>query len=178
MCRTPVDKGARVLVGGERGHEGENGHWYEPTVLVDVDHTMECMREETFGPTLPIMKVADAEEAIRLANDSQYGLGASVFSKDAARGEAVARRIEAGAVCINDALVNYSALELPMGGVKSSGMGHRHGAGGIRKYTHQQALLTSRLHAKKDLHMYPYTAKMTGRLSKLVRFLYGRGKRE
>ena len=172
------DKGARVLVGGERGHEGENGHWYEPTVLVDVDHTMECMREETFGPTLPIMKVADAEEAIRLANDSQYGLGASVFSKDTARGEAVARRIEAGAVCINDALVNYSALELPMGGVKSSGMGHRHGAGGIRKYTHQQALLTSRLHAKKDLHMYPYSAKMTGRLNKLVRFLYGRGRRE
>ena len=113
-----------MLVGGERGHDGQSGYWFEPTVLVDVDHTMECMREETFGPTLPIMKVADAEEAIRLANDSPYGLGASVFSKDVARGEAVARRIEAGAVCVNDALVNYSALELPMGGVKASGMGH------------------------------------------------------
>ena len=65
-----VDKGARVLIGGQRGHDGEIGYWFEPTVLVDVDHTMECMREETFGPTLPIMKVADAEEAIRLANDS------------------------------------------------------------------------------------------------------------
>ena len=73
--RDAVDKGARVVVGGERGHEGQGGHWFEPTVLVDVDHTMECMREETFGPTLPIMKVADAEEAIRLANDSPYGLG-------------------------------------------------------------------------------------------------------
>jgi hypothetical protein len=101
-----------------------------------------------------------------------------VFSKDTARGEAVARRIEAGAVCINDALVNYSALELPMGGVKESGMGHRHGAGGIRKYTHQQALLISRLHPKRDLHMYPYSAKMTGVLSRVVRVLYGRGKRD
>ena len=121
--RDAVDKGARVLVGGERGHEGQGGYWFEPTVLVDVDHTMECMREETFGPTLPIMKVADAEEAIRLANDSPYGLGASVFSKDVARGEAVARRIEAGAVCVNDAIVNYAALELPMGGAKASGHG-------------------------------------------------------
>jgi acyl-CoA reductase-like NAD-dependent aldehyde dehydrogenase len=172
------DKGAEVILGGARGHEGESGYWYEPTVLVGVDHTMEVMREETFGPTLPIMKVADAEEAIRLSNDSQYGLGASVFSKDAARGEAVARRIEAGAVCVNDALVNYSALELPMGGVKQSGFGHRHGAGGIRKFCHQQALLVSRLHPRRDLHMYPYTAKMTARLGQLVRLLYGRGKRD
>jgi acyl-CoA reductase-like NAD-dependent aldehyde dehydrogenase len=172
------DKGAEVLVGGHRGHDGESGYWYEPTVLVGVDHTMEVMREETFGPALPIMKVADAEEAIRLANDSPYGLGASVFSKDAARGEAVARRIEAGAVCVNDALVNYSALELPMGGVKASGIGFRHGAGGIRKFTQQQALLISRLHPRRDIHMYPYTAKMTARLGKLVRFLYGRGKRD
>ena len=172
------DKGAEVLVGGHRGHDGESGYWYEPTVLVGVDHTMEVMREETFGPALPIMKVADAEEAIRLANDSPYGLGASVFSKDPARGEAVARRVEAGAVCVNDALVNYSALELPMGGVKASGIGFRHGAGGIRKFTQQQALLISRLHPRRDIHMYPYTAKMTARLGKLVRFLYGRGKRD
>jgi acyl-CoA reductase-like NAD-dependent aldehyde dehydrogenase len=171
-------KGARVVVGGERGHDGDGGYWYAPTVLVDVDHTMECMREETFGPTLPIMKVRDAEEAIRLANDSPYGLGASVFSKDAARGEAVARRIEAGAVCVNDALLNYSALELPMGGVKASGMGTRHGAGGIRKYAQQQALLVSRLHPRKDVHMYPYNAKMTRRLAKLIRVFYGRGKRD
>jgi len=175
--RDAVDKGAQVLVGGERGHDGERGYWYEPTVLVGVDHTMAAMREETFGPVLPIMRVADAEEAIRLANDSEYGLGASVFSKDAARGEAVARRIEAGAVCVNDSNVNYTALELPMGGVKASGIGFRHGAGGIRKFTQQQALLVSRLHPRRDIHMYPYSAKMTTRLSKFFKFLYGRGKR-
>jgi acyl-CoA reductase-like NAD-dependent aldehyde dehydrogenase len=171
-----VAKGARVLVGGHRG--GGDGLWYEPTVLVDVDHTMDCMREETFGPTLPIMKVSDTEEAIRLANDSPYGLAASVFSKDVARGEAVARRIDAGAVCVNDALINYSALELPMGGAKASGLGSRHGAGGIRKYTQQQAILVSRFHPKKELHMFPYNAKMTRRFGKLVKLLYGRGKRD
>jgi acyl-CoA reductase-like NAD-dependent aldehyde dehydrogenase len=171
-------KGARVLVGGERGHEGRGGHWYEPTVLVDVDHTMDIMREETFGPTLPIMRVADAEQAIRLANDSPYGLGAAVFSKDAARGEAVARRIDAGAVCVNDALINYTVLELPMGGAKASGLGTRHGAGGIRKYAQQQAMLVSRLHPRRELFMHPYTAKMTGRFEKLIGLLYGRGKRD
>jgi acyl-CoA reductase-like NAD-dependent aldehyde dehydrogenase len=94
---------------------------------------MSIMREETFGPTLPIMKVTDADEAIRLANDSEYGLCAAVFSKNLSRAEEVARRLEAGAVTINDALVNYTALELPMGGAKpGSGLGHRHGPGGIK----------------------------------------------
>jgi acyl-CoA reductase-like NAD-dependent aldehyde dehydrogenase len=174
-------KGARVLVGGHRGsagHAAKAGHWFEPTVLVDVDHTMECMTEETFGPTLPIMRVTDTEEAIRLANDSPYGLAASVFSKDVARGEAVARRLEAGAVCVNDAVINYSALELPMGGAKASGLGSRHGAGGIRKYCQVQSLLVSRLHPKKEPHMFPYNAKMTRRLGKAIKFLYGRGKRD
>lgn len=170
-------KGAKVLVGGERGqHDG--GYWYEPTVLVDVDHSMLAMTEETFGPTLPIMKVRDEEEAIKLANDSPYGLGASVFGKDAGHAEAVARRVEAGAVCVNDALINYSALELPMGGAKASGLGSRHGAGGIRKYCQQQAILVTRFATKKDPHMYPYSAKMTTRLSKFFKFLYGRGKRD
>ena len=170
-------KGARVLVGGHRGHEGSGGTWYEPTVLVDVDHTMACMTEETFGPTLPIMKVSDAEEAIRLANDSPYGLAASVFSKDVRKGEAVARRLEAGAVCVNDALINYLALELPMGGVKASGMGSRHGKGGIRKYTNQQAILVTRFALKDEPQMYPYKKGVTKGLQRLIRTIYGRGKR-
>ena len=102
------------------------------------------MQEETFGPTLPIMKIANAEEGVRLANDSAYGLQASVWTGDADRGEALARRIEAGVVCVNDAQINYSALNLPMGGWKTSGLGTRHGAGGIRKYTKTQSLLVTR----------------------------------
>ena len=167
--------GARVLVGGHS--RTDKGQYYEPTVLVDVDHSMAAMTEETFGPTLPIMKVADADEAVRLANDSPFGLAASVWTKDAARGEAVARRVEAGAVCVNDAQINYLALELPMGGWKESGLGVRHGAPGIRKYTRQQALLVTRIAPKKDLHMFPYKARTTRMLGGLVKLLYGRGKR-
>jgi acyl-CoA reductase-like NAD-dependent aldehyde dehydrogenase len=164
------ERGAKVLTGGHRGRD--KGYWFEPTVLVDVNHDMACMREETFGPTLPIMKVADAEEAIRLANDSEYGLCAAVFSRDLARGEAVARRVNAGAVTVNDALVNYTALELPMGGAKpGSGIGYRHGPGGIRKYCRHQSLLISRFNPKRDIHMHPYKARRTRLFGRLLALL-------
>jgi acyl-CoA reductase-like NAD-dependent aldehyde dehydrogenase len=167
--------GARVLTGGHA--RTNDGHFFEPTVLVDVDHSMACMTEETFGPTVPVMRVADAEEAVRLANDSPYGLAASVWTKDAARGEAIARRIEAGVVCVNDAQLNYLALELPMGGWKASGLGTRHGAGGIRKYCRQQSLLVTRLAPKKDLHFFPFRARTTKLIGRALKLLYGRGKR-
>ena len=138
---------------------------------------MAAMTEETFGPTLPIMKVSGADEAVRLANDSPFGLAASVWTKDAARGEAIARRIEAGVVCVNDAQLNYLALELPMGGWKASGLGTRHGAGGIRKYCRQQSLLVTRLAPKKDLHFYPFRARTTKLIGRALKLLYGRGKR-
>jgi acyl-CoA reductase-like NAD-dependent aldehyde dehydrogenase len=167
--------GARVLAGG-RATDG--GRFYAPTVLVDVDHSMSCMTEETFGPTVAIMRVSDADEAVRLANDSPYGLSASVFGKDVARAEQVARRIEAGAVCVNDAQINYFALELPMGGWKASGMGSRHGAPGIRKYCRQQALLITRFAPKKDIQMYPYRARTSKLIRRMLQLLYGRGRRD
>jgi acyl-CoA reductase-like NAD-dependent aldehyde dehydrogenase len=174
--RDAVDKGARVVAGGKRSDSG--GHFYEPTLMLDVDHTMTAMTEETFGPTLPIMKVADAEEGVRLSNDSDYGLQASVWTKDAAKGERLARRIEAGAVTVNDAQINYVALELPMGGWKSSGMGSRHGGDGIRKYTKKQAIVVTRFAPKRDLHMLPYSAKRTKLLERALKLVYGRGKRD
>ena len=137
--RDAVEKGAKVVTGGEPG--AGPGRFYPPTILTDVDHSMSCMVEETFGPTLPVMKVADAERAIELANEGPYGLQASVWTRDEQRGEEVARRVEAGSVCVNDAQVNYAALELPMGGWKESGLGSRHGKDGIRKYTRRQSLM-------------------------------------
>ncbi len=172
-----VQKGARVLAGGSQAAGA--GRFFEPTVLVDVDHTMKCMTEETFGPTLPIMKVSDADEAVRLANDTPYGLGASVFSKNAERGEAIARRLEAGAANVNDAMINYTVLELPMGGAKESGLGTRHGAGGIRKYCSQQAIVvTDKLAMKKEIFMYPYKSRTSKLLAGFFKFMYGRGKRD
>ena len=144
-------------------------------MLVDVDHSMKCMTEETFGPTLPIMKIANAEEGVKLANDSVYGLQASVWTKDVDRGEALARRIEAGVVCVNDAQINYTALNLPMGGWKASGVGARHGAGGIRKYTKIQSLLVTRYALKREPFMFPYKPRHTMLLRRFFKLLYGRG---
>ena len=147
--------------------------------MVDVDHTMTAMTEETFGPTLPIMKIADAAEGVRLANDSSMGLSASVWTRDVTRGEELARQIEAGAVCVNDAQLFYVALELPMGGWKESGMGSRHGKGGIRKYTRQQSIMVTRFAPmKKDIHMMGYKPGTTKLLGRGLKLLYGRGKRD
>ena len=174
--RDAVAKGAKVLVGGHPRPGA--GRFYEPTVLVDVDHSMKCMQEETFGPTVPIMKIADAEEGVRLANDSDYGLQASVWTSDIKRGEELARRIHAGVVCVNDAQVNYTALNLPMGGWKTSGLGTRHGANGIRKYSKVQSLLITRRALKREPFMFPYKASRTMMLRRMFKLLYGRGRRD
>ncbi|MGC2731492.1 MAG: aldehyde dehydrogenase family protein, partial [Candidatus Sulfotelmatobacter sp.] len=127
-----VARGARVLTGGSRLPElGEN--FYKPTVLADVSHEMRIMREETFGPVLPVMAFDSDDEAVRLANDSEYGLAASVWTRDRARGECLARRIHAGTVMVNDVVSCFGISEAPHGGVKSSGMGRAHGRFGLEE---------------------------------------------
>ena len=170
-----VAKGARVLTGGKRA-EGP-GRFYEPTVLVDVNHTMDVMTDETFGPTLPIMKVSDEEEAIKMANDSGYGLNSSVFTKDLEKGERVARRIEAGSTCVNDALMNYLAQEAPFAGMKGSGMGARHSAAGIRKFCQPHTILLTRFAPSKEPTMYPNSAKKAKLLERALVLMYGRKRR-
>ncbi len=167
--------GARILTGGHRGTEGYS---FEPTVLVDVDHSMSCMREETFGPTIPVMKVADAEEAIRLANDTEYGLSASVWTQDEERGLALAARLDAGAVNVNNVMANLSATALPHGGWKESGVGSRFGGeAAIRKYCRAKAITTAKMTPKNELNWYPYTKRRSKTLHRMIRLISARGKR-
>lgn len=130
-----VRQGAEVLCGGRRpkffGLTDLSGFFYEPTVLTGVHHGMRVMREETFGPVLPIMAVEDEEQAIALANDSEFGLSASVWTRDGRRGVHLARALQAGAVMVNDCMSYFGICEAPHGGVKASGMGRTHSRLGL-----------------------------------------------
>jgi acyl-CoA reductase-like NAD-dependent aldehyde dehydrogenase len=170
-----VDKGAKVLVGGKR-RPGE-GRFFEPTVVVDVNHDMKLMQDETFGPILPVMKVVDEAEALRLANDSRYGLNSSVWTKDIEKGTRIASQVQAGSTCVNDAVANYAAQELPFGGVKESGIGVRHSSAGIRKYCHSHAILVTRFAMKKELYWFPFTKRNAKILERILVWMYGREKK-
>ncbi len=135
-----VEKGAKILCGGKRRPD-LGPLFYEPTVLVDVDHTMLVMTEETFGPVLPIMRARDVDHAIQLANDNDYGLSASIYSRDARRAEQLARRIQAGDVSINRPQMVFGTPSLPMGGVKQSGLGRRNGPEGLLRFVNTQSIL-------------------------------------
>jgi acyl-CoA reductase-like NAD-dependent aldehyde dehydrogenase len=171
-----VEKGAKVVVGGSR-HDSNGASFFDPTVLRDVDHSMEIMREETFGPTVPIMRVRDTDEAIRLANDSHYGLDSSVFTADREKGEELARRIEAGAAVVNDSISNYFATEVPIGGIKQSGLGARHGPMGTQKYCSTQNILVTRFAPAKSPVFFPHGRRTTQAVGRLIRLLYGSRKR-
>ncbi len=129
-----IAKGARVLAGGQT-----NGMFVEPTILVNVDHSMQVMREETFGPLMPIMRVRDEEEAIQLANDCAFGLGASIWSCDTMHAKRVADRIEASSLVINDTISQFAVPMLPFGGIKDSGYGRIHGKEGLMQFTRPYA---------------------------------------
>ncbi|BDX34542.1 aldehyde dehydrogenase [Mycobacterium antarcticum] len=162
-----VAKGARALTGGER--PTGPGSFYPPTVLVDVDHSMDCMTEETFGPTLPIMKVSTVAEAVRLANDSPYGLSASVFSRDVERANDVALELDCGAVNINDVISNLMCTTAPMGGWKSSGIGARFGgAEGLRKFCRQEAIVAPRTSVGAGGNYYNNSLKAMKRMNTMM----------
>ncbi|WP_163796707.1 aldehyde dehydrogenase family protein [Mycolicibacterium sediminis] len=160
-------KGAKVLTGGKR--PSGPGSFYEPTVLVDVDHTMACMTDETFGPTLPIMKVSSVAEAVRLANDSQYGLSAAVFSRDLERANDVALQLDCGGVNINDVISNLMCTTAPMGGWKSSGIGARFGGPeGLRKYCRIETVVAPRTNVGAGGNYYNNSDKALKRMNTMM----------
>jgi acyl-CoA reductase-like NAD-dependent aldehyde dehydrogenase len=169
-----VSKGARVLVGGKSGDPTGGGLFYQPTVLVDVNDDMKCMREETFGPTLPVMKVRDAAEAIEKANDSELGLAGSVWTKDKNKAMALARKMNTGSVNINDVIANVLQFPVPMEGWGNSGVGSRSGgAAGIRKYCRTKSIVADRITMRNPL-WYPYGPKKGKLLGAMVRMMSAR----
>ncbi len=161
-----VENGARVLTGGKRAG-ALSGLFFEPTVLDRVDDSMTIMREETFGPVLPIKTFKSEEEALHLANDSSFGLTASVWTRNIKRGEQLAERIEAGTVMINEVLYTHGIAQTPWGGMKQSGLGRTHGRAGLLELVRSQHIHTNRLARFPDLWWFNYTP----RFARLVRGL-------
>ena len=171
-------RGARVLTGGQR-RRSLGPTYYAPTVLADVTHEMLVMREETFGPVLPLMAFDSDEDAIRLANDSEYGLAGSVWTRDRARGERVARQINAGTVMVNDAVSCFGISEAPHGGVKASGMGRTHGRLGLEEMVWTKYLDVDLLPRVKKPWWYGSGAGFVEAAGGLLdlQFAYGIGRR-
>ena len=151
-------RGAKVLAGGEVKVTSDGGRYVQPTVLTDVTHEMAIMRDETFGPMLPIMTFRTDDEAVRLANDSPYGLSAYVFTRDKAKADRIANQLLAGTVMHNDALYTHAAPETPWGGVKASGLGRVHGKHGLRDLCETRHVNLERF-SFPAFWYYPYSAK-------------------
>jgi acyl-CoA reductase-like NAD-dependent aldehyde dehydrogenase len=165
-------KGGRVLAGGRRNPE-LSGLFYEPTVMVDVNHDMELMRDETFGPLLPIMCVRDEEEAIRLANDTRFGLSGNVWTRDKRKGCEIGERLETGGVCVNEVAITYGIQDVPFGGRKESGLGQVNGEIGLRGYCHPLPIIVNRFGGKKVHGGFPYQRKNEDRLQRFMRLVWG-----
>ena len=148
--------GARIEIGGTRNRDLE-GLFYEPTVITNAHNDMRGMREETFGPTLPIATFRTEEEAIKLANDSEFGLTASVWTRDYAKGKRVAEKIEAGSVCVNEVLYTHGIGQTPWGGFKNSGRGRTHGREGLMELVQPQHIHVNRVALLPDAWWLPYS---------------------
>ncbi|MFX0578461.1 aldehyde dehydrogenase family protein [Nocardia nepalensis] len=169
--------GARVAVGGNTDRDAK---WVQPTVLTGVDHTMAVVCEETFGPLIPVIEVADADEAVALANSSRFGLSASVWTRDTRRGRAIAARLDAGSVNINDSHANVFFFAAPMDGWKQSGLGGRFGgADSVLRYCRPQTVTAPRapIPYQRYLLWFPYTPSGTVVLGRIMRALAATGRR-
>ena len=168
-----IARGARLLAGGKALPElGPN--FFVPTILADVDHSMQIMREETFGPVLPVRSFKTDNEAVALANDSEFGLAASVFTSNKKRGEAIARRIDAGTVMVNDMISCFGISEAPHGGVKASGIGRTHGRFGLEEMVWPKYVDSDRMPGMKKPWWYGYGAAFQEQMGGFVELLFAR----
>jgi acyl-CoA reductase-like NAD-dependent aldehyde dehydrogenase len=174
QVKDAVDKGARVLHGGTRP-ENLSGYFFQPTVLTGVNHSMKVMKEETFGPVLPIMAFSDPEEAVTLANDSDYGLTASVWTRSKKTAAWMAERIETGTVTVNDHMFSFAEPGAIWGGIKQTGRGHTHGPYGLQELVNIQFISHDFSRKKTQIWWYPYSVDLPQLLEKsLVLFHHDR----
>jgi succinate-semialdehyde dehydrogenase/glutarate-semialdehyde dehydrogenase len=174
LIEDAVSRGARVLCGGHpRVDLGPN--FFAPTVITNVDSTMKLFQEETFGPILAMQTVADAEEAIVRANDSPFTLSASVWTRNGDRGEAIAKRLRAGAVMVNDAISYFAIAEAPHGGCNASGWGRTHGKAGLLEMVRTKYIDVDRLPHREKPWWYRYGAEVERAADAFLQFEYSRG---
>ncbi len=174
LIQDAVARGAKVLCGGNaRPDLGPN--FFEPTVIIGIDSTMKLFQEETFGPILAMQTVRDAEEAVTRANDSPFALAASVWTSNAARGQAIAKRLRAGAVMVNDAISYFGIAEAPHGGCGASGWGRTHGKAGLLEMVQMKYIDSDRLPRREKPWWYRYGADLERAADDFLRFEFGRG---
>jgi acyl-CoA reductase-like NAD-dependent aldehyde dehydrogenase len=166
-----VASGARILTGGP---DPRGGRFFRPTVLVDVTPEMRIMREEIFGPVLPILTVRDEEEALAAANQSEFGLSASVWTKSVRRARRLAQRLQVGSVWVNDHMYSHNAPQLPWGGVKNSGFGRTHSKHGVYECV-QVKMVGADSGRMPRPHYFPYRSRQAQFVPTLLRGVYGRG---
>lgn len=174
LVKDAIAKGAKVIAGGEIKKIGE-GTFYPPTVLTEVTQSMDIATQEAFGPVMLVFKVKGEDEAIELANCTEFGLHSSVITKDEVKGKRMAQRLEAGATCINDFGLCYLNQDLPFGGVKYSGYGRMNGRDGLRSYTNQKAVMWDRSRFSPAPVLFPVGAKDYDIGKATVGLMFGRG---
>jgi acyl-CoA reductase-like NAD-dependent aldehyde dehydrogenase len=174
LIEDAVASGATKRCGGPTDVDGLSGKFVAPTVLTDVTHEMRIMREEVFGPVLPIVVVDDEQQAIELANDSDFGLGASVWTKDRQKGERIARRIESGMVWVNDHSFSHGACQCAWGGVKDSGVGRSHSKFGFYECANIK-MNAWEPGFTRDFWWHPYDQTLGEAVQASARLLYGKG---
>jgi acyl-CoA reductase-like NAD-dependent aldehyde dehydrogenase len=174
LVRDAVERGAKVITGGRRVRDGE-GNYFAPTILVDVPEGAKILTEETFGPVMVIARVQNEDEAIARTNDSQYGLSATVMTRDGERARRMAKAIVAGGTSINDFGFTYMAMDLPFGGVRGSGFGRLNGREGLRACCNQKAVIYDRLPLGAPAKLYPVGPFDYDMARGTIRTIYGRG---
>ena len=168
------EHGGRTLTGGSVDDDASGAVWVAPTVLVDVPEDSAAVREETFGPTLTVTRVRDAEEALQRTNATTYGLAGAVFSGSKARGMDLARRMRSGMTSVNSVIAFASVPSLPFGGVGDSGFGRIHGEDGLKEFTRAKAITRQRVPLPVNLMSFGRPAQAADALARVMGLVHGR----